>query len=1836
MNLRRLHIGCGMCLFLAFAEAKAQCVPDFSTIGLDGQPLSAGCIPFMIIQFIDNSNCAYITSPFYSHTWKFGDVNNTVTHVREPVFGYFDPGNYNITLVVTSDGINYDSTTKSILVYQPPSVRMAASPRTGCDPLTVTFTNTSFASGTGICETLIDFGDGIVRKKSGVQALDTFRHTYHLIPQQRCWTVTVKVTDCRGCDSTKTYTNMVCIDRPPDADFSANNTLICSQPFAVTFLNSSLSVNPLAYQWYFGDGGRSTLQNPVHTYNTVGCFTDTLIVTDTRCGYTDTMIKPNYVCTSNIDADFNASQTVVCAGLPTQFHDASVGNGINSWSWNFGDGAGTSTAQNPSYTYPTSGTFTVTLTVRDAAGCTSTETKVNIITARPRPPVSFIASDSSSCKAPLNVTFTAQQCAGCTYAWNFGDGGAGTGRVATHTYGQPGHFNVTLEVTDANGCTNRLTKTGYINILPGIVAFTSNVDRGCAPLTVNFSDNSTGTPPFVMWFWNFGDSVNSPGSNTSTVRNPTHVFPDTGKFVVTLTAATAGMVCTGTVTDTILVGLPLVPAFSIDSNPACVNEAVVFTNMTDISGIPPADTNKIQWLWNFAGAQTTGNGPHTRYFDEPSPPNDSLEATLTVNYNGCTSDTTLRFFIHEPKAEFTAVPSCASPGLVIITDSSRGADRWRWYFGNGDSLWMPEQRPHKDTLHYTYAASGNYMIRLIVENTVTGCKTETTQPVSVSITRANFIADKQNVCAGENITFTSQSLGQQLIYQWNFGDIPPGTSTLQAPVYAYTLPDTYDVTLVVTDISGCADTLTRRNYITVKSVNADFTSIGYGCIPPTGSNNTITFTDLSSASPGSTIGRWEWTFDANGSSLTYTTYQPTVTHTYASAGLYTVSLKVTTSGSLQCTDTETKVNHVDMRRPVACFESHFGVFCEDDTAVFSTFCSQGAVNVSWDYGDGSPPDNRGWHVYADTGCYDVTMSISDNYGCSDSYSLANALCVSNPFIDFVGDDTSSVCPPHLACFTDLSSFQGISIRNWSWDFGDGSYSIYQNPCHIYNRAGRFAVTLHVGFANYCVDTLTKVSYIFVGGATGNITAEPDTGCSPLNVCFDANSSGAVSHYWIWGDGTQGALRTDDTACHIYRVPNSYIPAVVLTDAQSPPCSYVLHADFNLLVDTVYADFGTASDTVCRDDAVLFHDSSSSLIDSFIIKWEWDFGDGTPAPPDTTRHPVHVFRTWGPKTVCLTAHNRFGCSASMCKPIYVRDKPTATFTVSDNTGCDTLRVDFFDASTPGVSAPITRWYWDFGDPRTTGDISVVQSPVSYTYRDTGQYSPYLVVTDADGCDDTTFASIGVYRTPAGILTNDTLQICFGDTVQLLSDPGYMAYQWRPNRYLSNATISNPLAYPLDTISYTVDITEAHGCDKLDTVTINVVPLPPLSVTPYPDTMICYGDTIQLHAAGGTNHVWQPWHGIIDDYRIPNPHVRPDFTTTYIVTNEGVGGCKNTDSVRVIVSRLTAIYSADSTCFGDSTYFVDLSTFTDLPVISWRWTFGDTRNNTSLFRNPAHLYSRSGNFTSQLVVRDAIGCTDTATLVVRVDTPATAVAGWDTTICLGESVSLFSSGGEIVYWMPQVPGEIDRPYSFNPLVTPSSTTVFIAHITNGVCPFDTAAVNVTVMPPPDVRTIDNTTILRGTNIQLVTTVDRYHTIVWSPVDSLSCANCLSPFASPDAKITYTVTIIDEFGCVNTDEVTINVTVGCEEDQIFVANAFTPNGDNINDRVYVRLIGLEKMNYFKVYDRWGKLMFETKNVHEGWDGTGKDGEKLNTGVYVYVCEAVCYYKQTIVKSGNVTLIK
>jgi PKD repeat protein len=222
--------------------------------------------------------------------------------------------------------------------------------------------------------------------------------------------------------------------------------------------------------------------------------------------------------------------------LTVSFTDQSTGS-PTAWRWAFGDG-GNSTERNPVHTYNNSGLYPVALTASNANGSnTLTKTGYIAVSGDLVTPVADFSSSQTSGSVPLTVSFTDQSTGSSTaWRWYFGDGGNSTEKSPVHTYNKSGLYPVALTASNANG-SNTLTKTGYIAVSNSLVAaFSASPTSGPAPLSINFTDNSTGS--LNAWRWAFGDG------NTSTEKNPVHIYNKTGRYAVSLTVNNSGSIST--------------------------------------------------------------------------------------------------------------------------------------------------------------------------------------------------------------------------------------------------------------------------------------------------------------------------------------------------------------------------------------------------------------------------------------------------------------------------------------------------------------------------------------------------------------------------------------------------------------------------------------------------------------------------------------------------------------------------------------------------------------------------------------------------------------------------------------------------------------------------------------------------------------------------------------------------------------------------------------------------------------------------------------------------------------------------------------------------------------------------------------------------------------------------------------------------------------------------------------------------------------------------------------------------------------------------------------------
>jgi PKD repeat protein len=311
-------------------------------------------------------------------------------------------------------------------------------------------------------------------------------------------------------------------------------------PLTVQFTDQS-SGNPVYWDWDFGDSDKSSIQNPIHTYDTPGTYSVTLNVGNTG-GFNKTPVPVtiSVFLPPRPIADFNSTQTSGVSPLTVQFHDLSTGTpDILEWFWNFGDSQ-TSEDQNPVHVYGAPGNYNVSLVVKN--GADSPENPIH--TSLPKQQTITIIQSSivhaafsgnpQSGTTPLAVQFTDQSTGNPTsWAWTFGDGQSSTEQDPVHVYTTPGTYRVGLEVANP-GYSDYLSKENYITAIvnPDLVAdFIGSPTYGTLPLTVQFTDQSSGNPN--SWIWDFGDGM------SSTDQDPFHTYAVPGQFTVGLTVQNA-------------------------------------------------------------------------------------------------------------------------------------------------------------------------------------------------------------------------------------------------------------------------------------------------------------------------------------------------------------------------------------------------------------------------------------------------------------------------------------------------------------------------------------------------------------------------------------------------------------------------------------------------------------------------------------------------------------------------------------------------------------------------------------------------------------------------------------------------------------------------------------------------------------------------------------------------------------------------------------------------------------------------------------------------------------------------------------------------------------------------------------------------------------------------------------------------------------------------------------------------------------------------------------------------------------------------------------------------
>ena len=1315
--------------------------------------------------------------------------------------------------------------------------------------------------------------------------------------------------------------------------------------------------------------------------------------------------------------------------------------------------------------------------------------------------------------------------------------------------------------------------------------FTATPLTGCAPLLVNFKDQSTGNP--TQWKWDLGNGT------ISFLQNPSVSYFNAGYYTIKLVVKNATNADSVVKTQFINVSAKPTVLFTAATTTGCFPLPVQFTDQST-GGSDPLTT----WQWDFGDGFSSGQQNPLHVYSTSGNYNVTLRV---INSKGCLNTLSKNQYIQITSgvtANFSnSVPTvCSAPVTINFQNLSTGTGvlNYQWLFGDGTSSAL--QGPS-----HIYNTAGIYAVTLIVTNT-SGCKDTIIKPNAITVGNVfpAFTAS-DTICKGNPLVITNTSTPAPSSVTWNFGD---GTSsTLMNPVKLYTTPGKFQIKLIA-NFGSCLDSAIKTVTVLPTPTAAFMANDSTNCSFPF----TVNFTNQSLNAATS-----QWDFgDNTTSSLT------NPVHIYNSYGNFIVQLIVT--GANGCTDTLRKINYIKIQKPVVVFNNLPDSSCVPFTKYFTatTTSLDPVISYLWDFGDGSTATNATpAHTYTSPGVYTIKLIITTAGGCSDTATLARGIVTnSRPVAIFSATPVNS-CAKTPINFTDKSTG---NVSKWLWDFGDGSSSAAQNPQHTYTDTGFYDIKLIV-WNSGCPDTVKYKDYIRINPPIARFIESLD--CTrPLERVFTDKSIGAGEWNWDFGDGNTSK---QTSPVHTYSLPGAYLVSLLVRNNISG-CDFTTVKTIQVV--NVKAAFFASDTIICKGGNITF---TSGLSLAEVQSFDWDFGDGTVSNSATSTTATHLYTAAGNYTVRLIITDILGCKDTLIKSTYIRiDGPTARFTPSVPGSCLNSQITFNDASVSDSTHPIQTWSWNYGDG-TSETLSA--PPFQHNYTTPGAYTVTLKVTDSKGCTDSVnIASPLIISKPEAKFTPLDSVSCPSKPVSFSnqsSGPG-LTYLWNLGDGATSAAQDPVHTYLSDGIySVNLFIRDQYGCtDSISKPNIITIITPVANFTMSDSFSICpplivqftnlslyavaqnwdFGDgtsasipepshfynypgtytvTLTVTGKGGCTDVMKknilvrgPMGTFTYDPKVGCNPVKINFlastqdrisfiwdfndgatvsTTDSIIshtyTNPGiylpkmilfdVNGCQVpiTGKDTIIVNGITAKFGFlnQPVCDKGNVSFIDSSLSNDI-ITGYNWSLGD--GGTSTNQNPIYQYTSTGIYYPKLVVTTLNGCVDSMLSPVPVKVVASPQINITSTsngctplavtfmglVAVPDTSALswswtFGNGDKSSIQNPATQNyNVAGVYNPNVIVTNSSGCR------------DTAIKSIEAYIIPTVNAGQDTTICNRIGVALQAT--GANTYNWNPSTGLSCNNCANPLATPDSARNYIVTGTSLQGCSANDTVLVKV--------------------------------------------------------------------------------------------------
>ncbi len=554
--------------------------------------------------------------------------------------------------------------------------------------------------------------------------------------------------------------------------------------------------------------------------------------------------------------------------------------------------------------------------------------------------------------------------------------------------------------------------------------------------------------------------------------------------------------------------------------------------------------------------------------------------------------------------------------------------------------------------------------------------------------------------------------------------------------------------------------------------------------------------------------------------------------------------------------------------------------------------------------------------------------------------------------------------------------------------------------------------------------------------------------------------------------------------------------------------------------------------------------------------------------------------------------------------------------------DTLLVvsSYITASNPVMLAQFSRTNactdGKIGDPSM-----VILNPIEQTLNDIALYcSPYQSISQQ-------YINVVMKTANVGSFRLDGAPVTFTPTP---ANPVYSFSQTSVNS--GNHTLIADSGF--NAIAYGYGDLESYAyCAGANAKNLNLQINASSGTTTNPRT-VCSGSTVNFSGNVSYNPGYISWNfgngDTASSLQTSHTYDTPGKYTIYLVTSRSAGGgCDGTDSatyVLTVAAPPTADFSfvIEDTCTDNKVTFSDLSSTSVGIINSWKWYFGD--GDSSTVQNPQHHYATTSTFNARLIVKSSNGCTAEITKPVSLFS-ANGDAGPDTVVCKGNKVQLHATGGVSYSWKPA--SAFDNSNIANPTAVVSGSTTYTVQIKNQNGCSKEVMVTAGIYNLPVIVLSKDTSICGGEPVTLFASGAGHY--IWTSNGGVICNNCNSVNTQVSTFTTYAVTGTDDNGCTGSANVRIFVR-SCKI--VVMPDAFTPNNDGKNDLLHPLGSGIVEVEY-SIYNRWGQLMFTSKDLNHGWDGK-YNGTPQPGGVYAWKLSATLDDGGTVDEHGNVTLIR